>query len=327
MTVMELHVGEKFRLRRKIGSGSCGEVFSGRNAETGEQVAIKLEKIESKRPMLGHEAHLYNALKGEVGVPKMHWHGTESEYNVIVMDRLGPSMQNLFDACDRKFSLKTVLMIADQMITRVEQVHAKDYLHRDIKPDNFLIGGHQVGKAGLVHIIDFGLSKRYRERKTQKHVVFGEGKSFMGTARFASLNAHKGIVQGRRDDLEAVGYVLAYFLRGNLPWQKVRAESKPELYQKIAAMKESVTTEELCEHLPIEFATYLDYCRGLSFTEKPDYVYLRSLFQDLLESKGYENDGLFDWIAPSSSLMPESSELAPQSQEDIAATAAAAAAC
>lgn len=319
---MELHVGEKFRLRRKIGSGSCGEIFSGRNADTGEQVAIKLEKVASKRPMLVQEVHLYKALKGEVGVPSVHWHGTESEFNVMVMDRLGPSLQNLFDACNRKFSLKTVLMIADQMITRVEQVHAKDYLHRDIKPDNFLIGGHQAGKAGLVHIIDFGLSKRYRERKTQKHVAFGEGKGFLGTARFASLNAHRGVAQGRRDDLEAVGYVLAYLLRGSLPWQGVRADTKPELYQKIAAMKESTPTKKTCEHLPIEFAIYLDYCRVLSFTEKPDYVYLRSLFQDLFESKGYKHDGLFDWIAPDSSALTESSEFA-QQQEEIAAAVAA----
>lgn len=325
MAVMELNVGEKFRLRRKIGSGSCGEVFSGRNAETGEQVAIKLEKIESKRPMLLHEAHLYRTLKGEVGVPNVHWYGTESEFNVIVMDRLGPSLQNLFDACDRKFSLKTVLMLADQMITRVEQVHTKDYLHRDIKPDNFLIGGHQLGKAGLLHIIDFGLSKRYRERKTQKHVPFGEGKGFLGTARFASVNAHRGVVQGRRDDLEAVGYVLAYFLRGNLPWQGIRADSKPELYKKIAAMKESTPMEELCEHLPVEFANFLNYCRGLSFTEKPDYAFLRGLFQDLFKRKGYENDGLFDWIAPSSSLMQENSEPAQPVQEELAAAAAAAA--
>lgn len=324
MTAMELHVGEKFRLRRKIGSGSCGEVFSGRNAETGEQVAIKLEKVESKRPMLVHEAHLYRALEGEVGIPKVHWHGTESEFNVMVMDRLGPSLQNLFDACNRKFSLKTVLMIAEQMITRVEQVHAKDYLHRDIKPDNFLIGGHQVGKAGLVHIIDFGLSKRYRERRTQKHVVFGEGKGFLGTARFASMNAHRGSVQGRRDDLEAVGYLLAYFLRGSLPWQGIRADTKPDLYQKIGAMKESTPTEKLFEHLPIEFAMYFDYCRGLSFTEKPDYAHLRSLFQDLFKSKGYKYDGLFDWIAPSLSLKPESDDIS-QSLENIGAAAAVAA--
>jgi casein kinase 1 len=241
------------------------------------------------------------------------------------MDRLGPSLQNLFDACDRKFSLKTVLMLADQMITRVEQVHAKDYLHRDIKPDNFLIGGHEVGKAGLLHIIDFGLSKRYRERKTQKHTPFGEGKGFLGTARFASLNAHRGVVQGRRDDLEAVGYILAYFLRGTLPWQKIRADSKPELYKKIAAMKESTPTEKLCEHLPIEFATFLDYCRGLSFTEKPDYDFLRGLFQDLFKRKGYENDGLFDWIAPSSSLMQENPEFVQPSQDELAAAAVAAA--
>lgn len=308
MTAMELCVGEKFRLRRKLGSGSFGDVFSGRNAETGQQVAIKLELAQSKRPLLAHEAHIYSVLKGEVGIPKMHWCGVESEYNVMVMDRLGPSLQNLFDACDRKFSLKTVLIIADQMITRCEQLHAKDYLHRDIKPDNFLIGEHKNGKAGLVHMIDFGLARRFQDRRSHKHVAFGEGKSFLGTARFASVNAHHGILQSRRDDLEAVGYVLVYFLRGSLPWQGLKAESKQDLYDQISAMKASIPSAKLCEHLPVEFASYLNYCQGLNFTEKPDYFYLRGLFNNVLIRNGLLDDGLFDWISPSQNLMSDSSE-------------------
>lgn len=295
---MELHVGDKFRLRRKLGSGTFGDVFSGRNAETGEQVAIKLESTESKRPLLSHEAHVYRVLSGQEGIPKLHWHGLESDFNVMVIDRLGPSLQNLFDACDKRFSLKTVLMIADQMITRVEQMHANDYLHRDIKPDNFLIGGHQAGKAGLLHVIDFGLAKRYRERKSKKHASYGDGRSFIGTARFASLNAHRGVEQSRRDDLEAVGHVLIYFLRGGLPWQGFKSENRQKMYERIYDIKNSTSIETLCDGIPTEFATYLNYCRELGFADEPDYDYLRGLFLEVLNSQGLDNDGLFDWIVP-----------------------------
>lgn len=323
---MELQVGEHFRLRRKLGSGSFGEVFSGRNTETGEQVAIKLEMGSSKHQLLAHEAHMYKALQGLMGIPRMHWHGVESDYNVLVIDRLGPSLQNLFEACERKFSLKTVLMLAEQMITRVEQMHAKDYLHRDIKPDNFLIGGHQAGKAGLVHVIDFGLAKRYRDKKTQAHMPFREGKSLIGTARFASVNTHRGVEQSRRDDMEAIGYVLVYFLRGNLPWQGLKVEDKKEMHAQILKMKTAMPTQKLCENQPSEFATYLDYVKGLSFTEKPDYEYLKDLFRDLLLREGSHNDFAFDWIVPSSASTVRSSRPIKQIEEE-GLQAAAVAAC
>jgi len=290
---MELRVGGKFRLGRKIGSGSFGDIYLSTNVQTGEEVAIKLESIKSKHPQLLYESKLYKILAGGVGIPNVHWYGVEGDYNVMVIDLLGPSLEDLFSFCNRKFSLKTVLMLADQMINRVEYLHAKNFIHRDIKPDNFLIG---LGKkANQVHIIDFGLAKKYRDPKTQQHIPYRENKNLTGTARYASVNTHLGIEQSRRDDLEAVGYVLMYFNRGSLPWQGLKANGKKEKYEKIMEKKMSTPIEILCKHFPCEFVTYLNYCRSLRFEDRPDYAYLRRLLKDLFFRESYQYDFVFDW--------------------------------
>ncbi|CAE8642533.1 unnamed protein product, partial [Polarella glacialis] len=153
-------------------------------------------------------------------------------------------------------------------ISSAEYMHAKNFLHRDIKPDNFLIG--QGKKANQVHVIDFGLSKKYRKSQTHPHIPYRENKALTGTARYASVNTHLGIEPSRRDDLEAVGYVLMYFNRGTLPWQGLKANSKKEKYEKIMEKKMSTPVEVLCKHFPCEFATYLNYCRSLRFEDRPD---------------------------------------------------------
>merc|ERR1712063_50319 len=190
-------------------------------------------------------------------------------------------------------SLKTVLMLADQMINRVEYVRMKNFLHRDIKPDNFLIG--LMKKANQVHVIDFGLAKKFRDSRTQQHIPYRENKNLTGTARYASINAHLGIEQSRRDDLEAIGYVLMYFNRGQLPWQGFKASTKEEKYHKIMESKMSTSVETLTKGFPAVFSAYLNYCHALRFEDRPDYAYLRRLFKALVMREGLVNDGVFDW--------------------------------
>lgn len=285
--------GGRYRVGRRLGSGSFGEVFCGADAQTGEEVAIKIEPVSARHACLAHEARLYKALAGADGVPKVHWFGSEGDYHVMVIDLLGPSLEDLFESNGRKFHLKTVLLLADQLIQRLQCIHAKGLIHRDIKPDNFLVG---LGpNAHKVFAIDFGLSKRYRDSRTQQHIPYREGKSLTGTARYVSINTHQGREQSRRDDLESVGYMLVYFLKGNLPWQGFKAETKQERYSLIRAKKECTKIEELCTCLPSEFAAYLEYCRGLQFEERPDYAYLRRLFRDVYLREGFQYDFVFDW--------------------------------
>lgn len=336
----DLRVGGKWRLGRRIGAGSFGDIYIGININTNEEVAVKLESMKTKHPQLIYESKIYRYLNispnGQpvVGIPKVRWFGQEGEYNVMTIDLLGPSLEDLFNFCHRRFSLKTVLMLADQMIQRIEYVHSRSFLHRDIKPDNFLMG---LGKeANIVYIIDFGLAKKYRDHKTHVHIPYRENKNLTGTARYASINTHLGIEQCRRDDLESLGFVLMYFNRGSLPWQGLRAATKKQKYQKISDRKVSTPINELCRNYPPEFATYLRYCRSLRFDDRPDYAYLRGLFRDLYLREGFADDSIFDWTlmknndgaAPSGNSPPvaprPTNVYSPQAQEPVNAIGPAA---
>jgi serine/threonine protein kinase len=290
---MELRVRNKYRLGRKIGSGSFGDIYLGTNITTGEEIAIKLESIKTKHPQLHIESRFYKSMNGTVGIPSIKWCGTEGDYNVMVMELLGPSLEDLFNFCNRRFTLKTVLLLADQLISRIESIHTRSVIHRDIKPDNFLMG---LGRKGnLVYTIDFGLAKKYRDHRTHEHIPYKENKNLTGTARYASINTHMGKEQSRRDDLESLGYVLMYFNRGSLPWQGLKAATKRQKYERICEKKISTSIEELCRGFPSEFATYFNYCRCLGFEEKPDYGYLRQLFRNLFHRQEFTYDYVFDW--------------------------------
>lgn len=289
----EFIVAGRYRLVRKLGSGSFGDIFLGINVTNGEEVAVKMEPKNARHPQLMYESKLYKILQGGIGIPHVRWFGVEKEYNVLVMDLLGPSLEDLFNFCSRRFTMKTVLMLADQMIARIEYVHNRNFIHRDIKPDNFLMG---IGRhCNKLFLIDFGLAKKYRDSRTRQHIPYREDKNLTGTARYASINAHLGIEQSRRDDMESMGYVLMYFNRGSLPWQGLKAATKKQKYEKISEKKMTTSIESLCKGYPAEFAMYLNYCRGLRFEEMPDYMYLRQLFRILFRTLNHQYDYMFDW--------------------------------
>ncbi|KAF8485597.1 kinase-like protein [Gautieria morchelliformis] len=289
-------VGVHYRVGRKIGEGSFGVIFEGTNLLNSQTVAIKFEPRKSDAPQLRDECRSYRILAGCPGIPQIYHFGQEGLHNILVIDLLGPSLEDLFDMCGRKFSIKSTCMVAKQMLSRVETIHMKNLIYRDIKPDNFLIGRPGSKAANTVHVVDFGMAKQYRDPKTKQHIPYRERKSLSGTARYMSINTHLGREQSRRDDLEALGHVFMYFLRGGLPWQGLKAATNKQKYEKIGEKKQTTPIKELCEGFPEEFGIYLNYVRKLGFEETPDYEFLRELFTKVIKNSAEIEDGVYDWM-------------------------------
>lgn len=311
-------VGPNFRVGKKIGSGNFGELRLGKNLYNNEHVAIKLEPMKTRAPQLHLEYRFYQMLGHTEGIPNMHYFGPCGRYNALVIELLSASLEDLFDQCGRRFSVKTVCMIATQLLSRIEYVHSKHLIFRDVKPENFLIGRHTSGKDQTIHIIDFGLAKEYIEPATHKHIAYREHKNLTGTARYMSINTHLGKEQSRRDDLESLGHMFMYFLRGSLPWQGLKADTIKERYQKIGDTKRETSVEQLTSGFPEEFAMYMRYTRHLDFFETPDYNYLRKLFADVMARNDWEFDGNFDWtnrLQHSTPSLPNTS-VVHQAEED-----------
>lgn len=277
----------RYRLKGMIGSGSFREVFSARDILSKQDVVIKLEPLEASQPCLEHEYHVYQTLPGGIGIPRVRWFGTEGGYDAMALDPLGPSLGDLFARCHFKFTVQTVLLLTSQLICRLKFIHFHNFIHRDLRLSNIVMG---IGaQANVVYLIDFGLSKEYRDPATHKPYPFNTNVGFTGTATFASINSHLGLELGRRDDMESLAYVLIYFLRGSLPWQDL-----PRGSDDVVKCKQQTTPRDLCHGLPVEFCTFLEHCRSLRFEERPDYEYISNLFDGVSSREGFQV-ATFDW--------------------------------
>lgn len=280
----------KYSITRYISSGSFGDVFEARNKKTKELVALKIPvqtKERDGQKSLLDEAKIYKSISSpENGVADMKV-TTCKDKKIIVMDLLGPSLESIV-ATRKKLGLKTITYLAMRMIDTIRYIHSCGFIHRDIKPDNFVIGYEDKKQ---LFCIDFGLAKRYI-RKNGEHIEFSQDRRFCGTARYASIAAHNNVEQGRKDDLESIAYILIYLYKGKLPWQGIKHKDKKERYMQIGEKKAAMTEEELCEGMPREFCVFLKYVRSMDFDEKPHYSALRKMFAKLYDSRNYKNDKL-----------------------------------
>lgn len=275
----------KFYLQKIIGKGAFGVVYLATRIKDGILVAIKIEKKDSTTLKLFDEYKIYKKIisRGFIhGIPHIYEMIETQNYNMLTMELLGKTLDDLHNDANKQFSISTSLYIGLDILRLIKNLHMARFIHRDIKPSNFLIGHDNAQK---IYLADFGLSKEYMNRH-QVHIRQTFKKSMIGTARYSSINMHMGIEPSRRDDLESIGYMLIYFCRGVLPWQGLKCTSKKTFFEKIGDVKLSTSAEKLCENLPNCFVDYIKYCRNLQFAETPDYIHLENLFiNEIIKNK------------------------------------------
>lgn len=290
-------IQQRWDIIGKIGSGGFGIIYKAYDLLMKDMVAIKVEKRSEKSGLLKEvsyykyiERHSQYSGLPQV-IPKCRWQGKEEQTHIAVFDLLGLSLSDLFQKCDKKFSLKTVLMLADQLVDRLSLIHQCGVIHGDVKPGNFVVGS--VGNEKNIYVIDFGLSNFWRD-KYGKHIPFHTDCAFRGTYRYASINSHFKMEQSRRDDLESLGYVLIYFLKGKLPWQNLKI-SKNDRRKVIGKIKSNINIDQITEDIPMEFSIYMNYVRKLRFSDEPDYIWIKSLFKECMRRHYIQYDYKFDW--------------------------------
>ncbi|KAF2158772.1 hypothetical protein M409DRAFT_30730 [Zasmidium cellare ATCC 36951] len=291
--VQSKRIGGRYSLISKLGEGGFGAVYLGRDSNTGSDVALKLEHKSVAPSILQEESRKYEAFQGLKGFPREYWYGWHDDYKVMAFELLGPSLEDLLVFCGGRFSLKTTLLLVDQLLTRLETLHSKNVVHRDVKPQNFLLGCGRNGS--VVHVTDFGLADEYIEGHNDTATGTPRRSCLTGTARFASIRGHEGRVQSPGDDLESLAYMMVYFMHGSLPWQGLRVHCMGEKEKAIMEKKITIPAEELCRGLNEVFVTFVKHVKSLQSATQPDYAMLREMFRSVAAKESVEYDDVFDW--------------------------------
>ena len=263
-------MADHFQVTRTLGAGCFGHVLEARDLTTGAMVAVKLEAVGAKHPQLEYEYRVLKELGMCPGIPRCIWYGWDDEYEILVMQRLNISLEDLRLQEGDTLPLEYVVNLTAQALERLRTFHDAGFVHRDIKPDNFMLS------HGLLYLIDFGLCKRVVDPEAGVHIGHCTGKNLTGTPRYASIRAHRGHEQSRRDDLEALMYVMIFLVRGKLPWQQGAGNTLH--MEDIGDQKAAIFPEQLCEGLPSAFRRTLTYARNLAFEALPNYDYLLAMW-------------------------------------------------
>jgi len=285
---------DQYKTTGRISFGGFGAVDLG-EGPNGEPVAIKKELALSKvtRPVLAHEYNVYKTLGPHSSLPEIKAYGTDGQFNVLVMDLLGPSVGSLFWKCGKKFSFRTVLSLGIGMLDAIYYMHSKGVIHRDIKPDNFLLG--RTGRR--INLVDFGIARQYWNPHSESHAPYHEGVSFLGTLTYASLGAHLGQAQSRRDDLQSLCYVLLQLVRGSLPWEGLRGGTDQHRMLRTQEKKRHWSPDRLCAGYG-ELKSFVTHCFSLGWDEDPDYSFLRGELTDIIHQHDWKADAPYEWEEP-----------------------------
>ena len=282
---------------QRLGGGSFGYVYKCLDIKTNKEYSIKIESNNLSNPQLLHEYKILKILEGNEGIPNTYLFKNLGDESVLVMDLLGPNFEDILqDTKTKKFTLKTCLMTLKQLIERLEIIHKEGIIHRDLKPENLLVNKNI--RNSMIYLIDYGLSKKYKDNKNNIHIPFRDERPITGTIRYISINTHKGFEQSRRDDIESACYIILYFLNGKLDWDGIKSKTKEEKIQKIMEKKEEFKKNKEYKKLPEILSHIFQYVYSINFEEKPNYEYICGLIDKGLERYDGESNyekSLYDW--------------------------------
>ena len=282
---------KKYKILKLITTSKFSSTYEGININTKEKVAIKLEE-KNKYNLLEKEAFTLFAIKG-YGIINLISFGKNKKYNIMVLPLLGKSLHKFFININRNFCLLDICLIGLQCIERIEWIHKNYIIHRDIKPDNFLF---DLKDPRIIYLIDFGLSKKYRSKRTLKHIKNSYVNKVVGTIRYASVNSMKGFEMSRRDDLESFYYMIIFFLLKNLPWQNIKGKTLGEKYLEILEIKQEFNIDDYKMIIPNEIIKMFKYVKNLKFDEEPNYFMIKNSFRSILYGMGHSELDTFSWI-------------------------------
>ena len=290
----DIFIFKKYKPIRKIGIGTFGDIYSVIDLNYKKSFAMKTENIEAEPKSLESEAYYLYNLQGGLGIPKIITYGYAKKYNILIETLLNESLFNIFIKNNKYCSLIDISLIGIQMLERLEWIHSKNILYRDVKPENCLIG---LKDPNLIYIVDFGLCKRYRSSKTGKHIPLRQTGKFNGTMEYASSYVLKGNESSRRDDLISLGYMLIFLYKKNLPWKLPLKEINRTKYLELINKKETNDNGMLFKDIPQEIVEYIKYTTNLKFEQAPDYSFLSSLFKIIIFKMNLNYNKLsFSWI-------------------------------